>query len=66
MAGSISCGLEKAFNSVNHNILLPKLPFYQIKGRLNYYLNLIFRIDIKEFKFLTRIVIQTQSRNGLK
>ena len=33
MAGSIVCGLEKAFNSVNHDILLSKLPYYGIGGK---------------------------------
>jgi len=33
MAGSIFCDLEKAFNSVNHDLLLPKLPYYGISGK---------------------------------
>ena len=33
MAGSIFCNLEKAFDSVNHDILLTKLPYYEITGK---------------------------------
>ena len=33
MAGSIFCNLEKAFNSVNHDLLLLKLPYYGISGK---------------------------------
>jgi len=33
MAGSIFCDLKKVFNSVNHDILLSKLPYYQFNGK---------------------------------
>jgi hypothetical protein len=33
MAGSIFCDLEKAFNSVNHNIFLSTLPYYGMSGK---------------------------------
>jgi len=35
-------------------------------ARQNYYLNPTFRIDIKDFTSLTRILIQTQLQSGPK
>ena len=33
MGGSIFCDLEIAFNSVKHDLLLCKLPYYGISGK---------------------------------
>ena len=34
MVGGIFCDLEKAFNSVNHEILFKKIQFYGIGGKI--------------------------------
>jgi len=43
MVGGIFCDLEKAFNSVNHKILLSKLEFYSVKGKAKLWFESYFR-----------------------
>ena len=54
--GLFACGiyldLKKAFDTVNHNILLTKLEHYGIKGNTNYWLH-SFLTDRKQYTSVT-------------
>jgi retron-type reverse transcriptase len=63
MAGSIFCDLEKAFDSVNHDILLSKLPYYGISGKAklllkSYLQNSYQRVHITSSYFNSNTVSQ--------
>jgi hypothetical protein len=45
--GGLFCDLQKAFDCVNHEILISKMNFYGITGIANK-LNSIYQMDIKE------------------
>jgi hypothetical protein len=47
--GGIFCDLEKAFDSVNHDILLSKSEFYEFRGKTNALLRSYPMIDIREY-----------------
>ena len=49
IAGGIFCDLHKAFNCVNHRILLSKLEFYGIKGSFSF-LKLIIKSYLQDRK----------------
>jgi hypothetical protein len=60
MVGSIFCDLETAFNSVNHDILLSKLPYRGIGGKATLLLESYLKIYIKEFKLSSCVQIRSR------
>jgi hypothetical protein len=46
--GSVFCDLQKAFDTVNHEILLNNLKYHGIKGKAKTLLESYFKTDIKE------------------
>jgi len=43
MVGGIICDLEKAFDCINHKIILSKLEFYSVKGRAKLWFESYFK-----------------------
>ena len=56
MVGGIFCDLQKAFNCVNHKILLEKLEFYGIEGK--------FKTLIESYLRYQRVALNNISSNN--
>ena len=48
--GGLFCNLQKAFDCVNHEILLAKMKFYGISGIVNKLMRSFLEIDIREYQ----------------
>jgi hypothetical protein len=65
LVGGIFCDLEKAFDCVDHDILLPELKFYGISGKdLAVYHSHLDNRHLKEQYIMTAITVKFQA--GLK
>ena len=56
LAGRIFCDLEKAFDCVDHDILLCKLKFYRIKSKDLHFNILIWITDILEQQYIMTVI----------
>jgi hypothetical protein len=65
-AGRIFCDLEKAFYSVNYDILPSKLPCYGISGKAKLLHDSYLQNRYQRIQLQTHILIQTQIQNGRK
>jgi hypothetical protein len=64
--GSIFCDLEKAFDSVNHDILLSKLLYYGVNCKAKLLLKSYLQNRYQRVQITNSYFIQTQFQNGLK
>ena len=65
MVCSNFCDLEKAFDSVNHSLLIKKIKYYGITGKSKLLLE-SYSTDIKEYNLIIPSKIQILFQNGLK
>jgi hypothetical protein len=62
--GSIFFYLEKAFDCLNHDILMSKLQFYGINGKAKLWFESYLKIEIREHKFCQKNQIKLAFLHG--